>query len=44
MHGRRFAKRDRDLTISALRERGRTAEEVVQLALHWAKGSGGAIS
>jgi glutamyl-Q tRNA(Asp) synthetase len=32
---RRFAKRDRALTIRALREKGMTPEEVVRLALGW---------
>lgn len=35
--GRRFAKRDRDLTIRALRESGMTAEEVINKALRAAK-------
>jgi glutamyl-Q tRNA(Asp) synthetase len=33
--GRRFAKRDRGLTIRALRDRGMTPAEVMQLAVHW---------
>ena len=33
--GRRFAKRDRGLTIRALRDRGMTPAEVLQLAVHW---------
>ena len=33
--GRRFAKRDRDMTIRAMRDRGMTSSEVVQLAVHW---------
>ena len=33
--GRRFAKRDRSLTIRALRDRGMTPAEVLQLAVHW---------
>jgi glutamyl-Q tRNA(Asp) synthetase len=35
--GRRFAKRDRDMTIQAMRENGMTPDEVVQLALRWAR-------
>jgi glutamyl-Q tRNA(Asp) synthetase len=35
--GRRFAKRDRDMTIQAMRESGKTPDEVVQLALRWAR-------
>ena len=34
--GRRFAKRDRDMTIRAMRESGMTAAEVVGQALRWA--------
>ena len=34
--GRRFAKRDRDMTIRAMRESGMTAEQVVEQALRWA--------
>jgi glutamyl-Q tRNA(Asp) synthetase len=34
-HRRRFAKRDRALTIRALREKGMTPEEVVRLAVGW---------
>lgn len=34
--GRRFAKRDRDLTIRAMREKGLKPEQVLELALHWA--------
>ena len=33
--GHRFAKRDRGLTIRALRDRGMTSSEVLQLAVHW---------
>ena len=33
--GRRFAKRDRDLTIRALRERGRTPAEVFEMIDGW---------
>ena len=35
--GRRFAKRDRDMTIRAMRESGMTAEQVVEQALRWAR-------
>jgi glutamyl-Q tRNA(Asp) synthetase len=35
--GRRFAKRDRDMTIRAMRESGMTPDEVVQLALRQAR-------
>ena len=35
--GRRFAKRDRDMTIRAMREGGMTAEQVVEQALRWAR-------
>ena len=38
--GRRFAKRDRDMTIRAMRESGMSAEEVVRLALHRARDHG----
>jgi glutamyl-Q tRNA(Asp) synthetase len=34
--GRRFAKRDRDMTIRAMRESGKSPDEVVQLALRTA--------
>jgi glutamyl-Q tRNA(Asp) synthetase len=34
--GRRFAKRDRDMTIRAMREGGMTPDEVVGQALRWA--------
>jgi glutamyl-Q tRNA(Asp) synthetase len=34
--GRRFAKRDRDMTIRAMRESGMMPEQVVEQALHWA--------
>jgi glutamyl-Q tRNA(Asp) synthetase len=34
--GRRFAKRDRDMTIRAMREKGMTAEEVIEQALRTA--------
>ena len=34
--GRRFAKRDRDMTIRAMCESGMTAEQVVEQALRWA--------
>jgi len=33
--GRRFAKRDRDMTIRAMREGGMTAQQVVEQALRW---------
>jgi glutamyl-Q tRNA(Asp) synthetase len=33
--GRRFAKRDRDLTIRSLRESGKTPEEVLALVTNW---------
>jgi glutamyl-Q tRNA(Asp) synthetase len=35
--GRRFAKRDRDMTIRAMRESGMRPDEVVQLALRWGR-------
>jgi glutamyl-Q tRNA(Asp) synthetase len=35
--GRRFAKRDRDMTIRAMREGGMTAEQVVEQALRWGR-------
>ena len=35
--GRRFAKRDRDMTIRAMRESGMTADEVVEQALRWGR-------
>ena len=35
--GRRFAKRDRDMTIRAMRESGMAADEVVEQALRWGR-------
>ncbi|MBV8190788.1 MAG: tRNA glutamyl-Q(34) synthetase GluQRS [Alphaproteobacteria bacterium] len=35
--GRRFAKRDRDMTIRSMRERGMTPQQVVELALSWGR-------
>jgi len=35
--GRRFAKRDRDVTIRSMRERGMAPEEVVEQALRWGR-------
>ena len=37
--GRRFAKRDRDMTIRAMRESGMTPDEVVEQALRWGRGT-----
>ena len=35
--GRRFAKRDRDMTIRAMREGGKSPDEVVEQALRWGR-------
>ncbi len=37
-HGRRFAKRDRSLTIRSLREKGLSPAEVVEMAEGWQQG------